>query len=80
MLMKYDFAKGKIPALNANKIEDLCDRILQCADDTRELTKEVNKLIKIIDKYVTDLNNQELTKSASLVDEMKREINGTILS
>jgi len=79
MLMKYDFAKGKIPALNANKIEDLCDRILQCADDTRELTKEVNKLIKIIDKYVTDLNNQELTKSASLVDELKREINGTIL-
>ena len=74
MWMKYDFGKGKIPALNANKIEDLCERILQCANDTKELTEEVNKIMRIIDKYVTDLNNQELTKSASLVDELKKAV------
>lgn len=74
MLVKYDFCKGKIPELNANKMDNLCNDILQCANDNTTLVNEINKIIVVIDKTVTDLNNQEHTKTATLVDTLRKEI------
>lgn len=74
MMVKYDFCKGKIPELNANKMDNLCNDILQCANDNTTLVHEINKIIVIIDRTVTDLNNQEHTKTATLVDTLRKEI------
>ncbi len=74
MLIKYDFCKEKVPELNANKMDSICNEILQCANDNTALIQEINKLIKIIDKTVSDLSNQEHTKTAVLVDTLRREI------
>lgn len=76
MLIKYDFCKEKMPELNANKMESICNEILQCANDNTALIQEINKLIKIIDKTVSDLTNQEHTKTATLVDTLRRELRG----
>lgn len=74
MLIKYDFSTGKVPDLNANKMDDLCDKILECANNNTDLQREVEKIIAIIDKHVSDAGDTESTKSASLLDELKAEI------
>lgn len=74
MLIKYDFSRGKVPALSANKMDALCEEILECANDNTELQKEVEKIIKIINKHISDINDTESTKTTSLVDELKEEI------
>lgn len=75
MMIKYDFSKGKVPELNANKMETLCEKILQCANNNADLQKEVEKMIVIIDKYITDANDTESTKSALLVEQLRAEVN-----
>lgn len=74
MLVKYDFCKGKVPELNANKMDNLCNDILQCANDSATLVQEISKIIGVIDRTVIDLNNQEHTKTASLVETLRKEI------
>lgn len=74
MLIKYDFSEGKIPDLNAHKMDKLCENILECVNDNVQLQKEVEKMIGVIDKYVTDVSDTESTKSASLVEKLKEEM------
>ena len=73
MLIKYDLADDKIPEMNANKINEFCEKILDIASDNSKLTEEVNKLTKLIDKHVTDITSTESTKIANLVDKLKKE-------
>lgn len=74
MMIKYDFAAGKVPDLNANKMDDLCEKILECANNNTDLQREVEKTIAIINKHISDVGDTESTKSASLVDELKVEV------
>lgn len=73
MMLKYSLAEEKIPEMNANKMNKLCDVILKVANDNDKLTDEVNKLTPLIDKYVEDITSNESTKSASLVDNLRSE-------
>lgn len=75
MLIKYDFSDGKVPNLNSNKIENVCKKILECANDNVELQNEVERMIAIINKHITDASDTESTKSASLIEELKLEVN-----
>lgn len=75
MLIKYDFSDGKVPNLNSNKIENMCKKILECANDNVELQNEVERMIAIINKHITDASDTESTKSASLIEELKLEVN-----
>ncbi len=74
MMLKYDFAEGKVPELNANKMDALCDKILICINDNNLFISEIQKLMDIIQKYVKDINNTEITKSVTLVDQLKKEL------
>lgn len=74
MLIKYDFSEDKIPNLNSNKMEILCNKILECANDNAKLQNEVEKIIVIINKHISDASDTESTKSASLVDELRAEV------
>lgn len=74
MLIKYDFAEGKVPELNANKMDSLCEKILNCANDNIALQQEVEKMISLIDRHIANMNDTESTKSVSLVEELKSEI------
>lgn len=71
MLIKYDFSDGKVPNLNSNKIENVCKKILECANDNVELQNEVERMIAIINKHITDASDTESTKSASLYRRIK---------
>lgn len=73
MLVKYDLSPNGIPDLNSNKIEQLCQAILDCANETTKLIAEIEKVISVINKYVTDITNTEMTKSALLVEQCKQE-------
>ena len=53
MLIKYDFSDGKVPNLNSNKMENVCKKILECANDNVELQNEVERMIAIINKHIT---------------------------
>ena len=70
MLIKYDVATEKIPQLNANKIDSLCESILEIVYDNEKLIKELEKILPLFDKYVEDLSDGESTKSAALVDSL----------
>lgn len=74
MLIKYDFSDGKVPNLNSNKIEAMCKKILECANDNAELQNEVERMIEIINKHIIDASDTESTKSASLIEELKLEV------
>lgn len=73
MLIKYDLADGKIPEMNANKMNQFCEKILDIASDNSKLTEEVNKLTKLIDNHVTDITSTESTKTVALVENLKTE-------
>ncbi len=73
MMLKYSIAGGKIPEMNAHKMNNLCEAILKVANDNDRLVEEVNKITPYIDKYVEDVISNESTKSASLVDNLKSE-------
>lgn len=73
MLVKYDIAKKKIPTMNANKMEDLCNQILQITNNNDSLVKEILKVIKVLNKFLLGKNDAEMTKSAALVDQLKGE-------
>lgn len=74
MMMKYDIYNEKIPEMNANKMNALCEMILNVARDNSKLVAEVNKLTPLIDKYVEDTSSTDATKTATLVDKLKGEI------
>ena len=73
MMLKYSLAEEKIPEMNANKMNKVCEVILKVANNNDKLTDEVNKLTPLIDKYVEDITSNESTKSASLVDNLRSE-------
>ena len=73
MMLKYSIAKEKIPEMNSNKINSLCEAILEVVNDNIRLTEEVNKVTLLIDKYVEDLTSNESTKSGTLVENIKLE-------
>lgn len=73
MMLKYSLADEKIPEMNARKMNMLCEKILNVANDNTKLTEEVNKVTLLIDKYVEDITSNESTKSGSLVDKLKSE-------
>lgn len=73
MLIKYDMAEEKIPPLNANKMDKLCEKILKLVNDTNKLVEKINALLPLFDKYVDDISDNESTKSAALVDGLKTE-------
>lgn len=73
MLIKYDLADDKIPEMNANKMNQFCEKILDIASDNSKLTEEVNKLTKLIDNHVTDITSTESTKTVALVENLKTE-------
>ena len=74
MLFKYDFAKEKVPELNSNKMEKLCEEILQCINDAHSFQEEVQKLIEVIQDCVSDIDDTEMTKSVSLLEDLKKEL------
>ena len=73
MMLKYSLTDEKIPEMNANKMNRLCEVILQVANDNTKLAEEVNKVTPFIDKYVENITSNESTKSASLVDNLRSE-------
>ncbi len=73
MLVKYDIAEVKIPMMNANKMEDLCNKILQVANNNSLLVNEILKVIDALDKHLSGKNDAEMTKSATLVEQLKGE-------
>ena len=73
MMLKYSIAEEKIPPMNANKMNKLCEKILRIANDNAKLAEEVYKVTPLIDKNVEDLTSNESTKSALLVDNLKSE-------
>lgn len=73
MLIKYDLAEEKIPEMNANKMNKLCEKILKLVNDNEQLINEVSKVIKLIDKHVSDISSTESTKSGSLVEALISE-------
>ena len=73
MMIKYDFGEEKVPELNSNKMEKLCEKILECAYDNVKFHDEVEKMINIIDKYIISPNDTEPTKSVNFVENLKRE-------
>ena len=73
MLIKYDLVEEKIPELNANKMDKLCERILKVVNDNDKLITEVCKLLPLFDKYVEDITSTESTKSATLVEKLRNE-------
>lgn len=75
MLIKYDLSEGKVPELNSNKIDVLCEKILKCANDNADLQREAEKIIKLIDKQISDVSDTESTKSGSFVEELKKTLN-----
>ena len=56
-------------------MENVCKKILECANDNVELQNEVERMIAIINKHITDASDTESTKSASLIEELKLEVN-----
>jgi hypothetical protein len=73
MMLKYSLAKDKIPEMNARKMNDLCEILLEVANDNMLLIEEVNKVSVLLDRYVEDITSTESTKSASLVEKLKYE-------
>ena len=74
MVIKYDFSEGKVPELSANKMDALCEKILECANDNGLLQQETEKIIKMIDSHISDINDTEATKLATLVEDLKAEV------
>ena len=74
MMLKYSIAEEKIPEMNANKMNKLCECILKIANDNARLIEEVNKLTPLLDKYVEDITSTESTKSGALVENLKSEL------
>ena len=74
MVIKYDFSEGKVPELSANKMDALCEKILDCANDNGLLQQETEKIIKMIDSHISDINDTEATKLATLVEDLKAEV------
>lgn len=72
MLLKYDLADEKIPQLNAKKMDILCQKVIECVSNNSILSTEVNKLMKQIEDIAQDLTDTDLTKSASLVTQLKQ--------
>lgn len=73
MLVKYNMSNGKVPEMNSKKMEDLCNKILTCINDNANILNELNKVFIFIDKYVDAENEMELSKSATLVEQLKLE-------
>ena len=73
MLIKYDLSTEKIPELNSNKMDKLCENILKVINDNDKLITEINKLLPLFDKYVEDITSSESTKSAALVEKLRNE-------
>lgn len=73
MLIKYDLSNEKIPELNSNKMDKLCENILKVINDNDKLITEINKLLPLFDKYVEDITSSESTKSAALVEKLRNE-------
>lgn len=73
MLIKYDLSTEKIPELNSNKMDKLCENILKVINDNDKLITEINKLLTLFDKYVEDITSSESTKSAALVEKLRNE-------
>ena len=73
MMLKYSIADEKIPQMNSNGMNKLCEKILKVANDNTRLSEEVNKVIPFIDKYVHDITSNESTKSGTLVENLKSE-------
>lgn len=59
MLIKYDFSDGKVPNLNSNKMENVCKKILECANDNVELQNEVERMIAIINLNYSPLYHND---------------------
>lgn len=78
MLLKYDMATEKIPQLNGNKMDNLCKKIIDCVSNNDTLIAEVNKLMKEIENVAPNLSDTELTKSGSLVTQLKQRYNKVI--
>ena len=66
MVIKYE--------LSANKMDALCEKILECANDNGLLQQETEKIIKMIDSHISDINDTEATKLATLVEDLKAEV------
>lgn len=73
MLLKYDTAQtiSKVPRMSENKMEKFCEDILNIVNDNNAFIEKINDLCNIIDNNVDDINDQENTKSAALVDSLK---------
>ncbi len=75
MMLKYQLVEEpKIPKMNSNKMESVCKTIIDVVSDNTKLVAEVKKIISLIDKHVSNLDNTETTKSSTLVDKLRSEM------
>ena len=73
MMMKYSVAKGKVPAMNSRKINSLCADILNIVNEGDKFIETIGRLTLLIEKYVSDINSTESTKSGGLVESLRSE-------
>lgn len=71
MMIKYEFAEDKIPQLNSKEMEDLCQKICDYAIDTNKFKGKCEEIIYVLEQNVPDVNNQEATKNAGIVTDLK---------
>lgn len=72
MMIRCSFSK-EIPPMNSKNIENLCEKILKCVNNIEDFTRELNRFVSIIDKYVDNTDSGESTKTSKLVDDLKSE-------
>lgn len=54
-------------------MDKLCERILSIVNNNEKLIVEIQKLLPLVDKYVDDITSTESTKSATLVENLRKE-------
>lgn len=59
-------------------MDNLCKKIIDCVSYNDTLIAEVNKLMKEIENVAPNLSDTELTKSGSLVTQLKQRYNKVI--
>ena len=72
MMLAYSL-QGKFPEFHTKKSENYCKLILNTVNDQAELTKRMKSFLNILKCYVDDPKNEQYSKSADIVDNLKSD-------
>ena len=59
--------------MNSRKINSLCADILNIVNEGDKFIETIGRLTLLIEKYVSDINSTESTKSGGLVESLRSE-------